>query len=328
MHEMRVALLGDVMLGRGVGVEIERGDPAGFWGDTLDILRAADLVICNLECAVTRHPRPWMRTPKAFHFRAPPAAVEVLRAARVRAVNLANNHILDFEEEGLRETLERLDGAGIARVGAGNNAAEAARPAVIETVGRRVAFVGVTDNEPGWRAGPNRPGTHYVDIDADEQAVSVVEGAVRACRAAGADTIILSIHWGPNMVLRPSDRFRSFAHAAVGMGVDLIHGHSAHVFQGIEIVNGRAVLYDTGDFLDDYVVDPDLRNDWSFIFEIEFADDLPRAMHLTPVQLGYAGVRIARGALADAICARMQSLSTEFGTMLKRSADGLDLDVR
>ena len=76
---MRIALVGDIMLGRGVGAEIERPErmPESFWGDTLSLLREADLVTGGLECAVTTHPHAWTRSPKVFHFKAPPRAVGV-----------------------------------------------------------------------------------------------------------------------------------------------------------------------------------------------------------------------------------------------------------
>ena len=76
-----------------------------LWGDTLSVLEAADLRVINLECAITTHENPWSRTPKTFHFRAGPSrAVSVLRAARIDACSLANNHTLDFEEEGLLDS--------------------------------------------------------------------------------------------------------------------------------------------------------------------------------------------------------------------------------
>src|SRR5437762_2017412 len=91
---MILALVGDVMLGRGVAEEIERSGraPESFWGDTLPLLRQADLVVAGLECAVTRHPVPWAHWPKVFHFNAPPQAIDVLHAAGVQLVSLANNH--------------------------------------------------------------------------------------------------------------------------------------------------------------------------------------------------------------------------------------------
>lgn len=108
-----LALTGDVMLGRGVNEVLRTLDPEQVWGNVLPLIRSADLRIVNLECALTDYERPWSRTPKVFHFRADPSAVEVLEAARIDACSLANNHTLDFEERGLLDTLEYLKTAGI-----------------------------------------------------------------------------------------------------------------------------------------------------------------------------------------------------------------------
>ncbi|MEH2309063.1 CapA family protein [Nostoc sp.] len=85
-----LAFIGDVMLGRGVNEEIPQRSAESFWGDVLPILRGVDAVIANLECAITQNTQECRRTPKVFHFRADPAAVEVLRAANIQCVNLAN----------------------------------------------------------------------------------------------------------------------------------------------------------------------------------------------------------------------------------------------
>ncbi|GAB4355856.1 MAG: hypothetical protein Kow00114_06470 [Kiloniellaceae bacterium] len=106
---IRLAVVGDVMLGRLVNDFLAARPPQWFWGSALPLLQGADAVLANLECAVTRHQAPWARTEKVFHLRADPAAVEVLRAGNVRFVSLANNHVLDFETAGLRDTLDHLD---------------------------------------------------------------------------------------------------------------------------------------------------------------------------------------------------------------------------
>src|ERR671916_1270726 len=126
-----VVLVGDVMLGRGVNEALRTSSPEQPWGDVLPLLDSADLRIVNLECAITDHKQPWTRTPKVFHFRADPSAVEVLKAARVDVCSLANNHTLDFEERGLLDTMEHLKTAGIRYAGAGHNREEAARPALL-----------------------------------------------------------------------------------------------------------------------------------------------------------------------------------------------------
>lgn len=326
---MILAMVGDVMLGRGVAKEIERRTPESFWGDTLPLLRSADLLIAGLECAITTHPTPWTRTPKVFHFRAPPKAVEVLRAAGVRCVSLANNHTLDFEEEGLLDTLRYLDAAGIARAGAGRNLAEAAAPAILEAGGLRVGVLAFTDNEPGWAAGPDRPGTNYIEIRPEDPAVlERVERGIAQARSQGAQIVVLSLHWGPNMRLRPSAPFRRFARAVVDRGVDLVYGHSAHIFQGIELYRGSPILYDTGDFLDDYAVDPILRNDQSLIFFVDLDEEGVRELRLVPVKLNYAVVNRATGRDLEEISERMIALSAEMSTPVERLDSILRVAVR
>ena len=81
---------------------------------------------------------------------------------------------------------------------------------------------------------------------------------------------------------RPPQEFIDFAHALIDLGVDLIHGHSAHIFQGVEVYKGKIILYDTGDFIDDYAVDPYLRNDRSFLFLIECSHKRIQRLTLLP----------------------------------------------
>src|SRR5215207_8818349 len=321
-----VALAGDVMLGRGVNETLRGVRPEEPWGDVLPLLLSADLRIINLECAVTGHRRPWSRTPKVFHFRADPVAVEVLRAARVDACSLANNHTLDFEEEGLLDTLRYLDEAGIRHAGAGHNREEAARPAVLDVSPERVALVAFTDNEPPFAAGPGKAGTNYLPVSMEPEALDHVEEAIGAAREAGVEIVVFSNHWGPNMVERPPELFRRFARAVVDRGADVYFGHSAHIFQGIEIYRGKPILYDTGDFIDDYAVDPRLRNDRSFLFHVSVEDGELRRLELFPVILPYARVELAGGTEREAILGRMESLSAEMGTTFVRHEERLVLE--
>jgi poly-gamma-glutamate synthesis protein (capsule biosynthesis protein) len=319
-----LALTGDVMLGRGVNETLLRAArPEEPWGDVLPLLDSADLRMINLECAITAHKQPWSRTPKVFHFRADPPAVEVLRAARIDACSLANNHTLDFEEQGLLDTLAQLEAAGIRYAGAGRDGEEAARPALLEG---GVALVAFTDNEPPFAAGPGKPGTNYLPVSVEPEVLRRVEEAIGAAREAGARTVVFSNHWGPNMVERPREVFRRFARAVVDLGADLYYGHSAHVFQGVEIYRGKPILYDTGDFIDDYAVDPRLRNDRSFLFRVSIEDGALERLELFPVILPYARVELARGTEREAILDRMVSLSAEMGTGFDRREDRLVLE--
>lgn len=322
-----IAFIGDVMLGRGVNEELAWRLPPSVWGDILPILTEASAVVANLECAITTHLTPWLRSPKVFHFRADPAAIAALKAANVRLVSLANNHVLDFEEQGLLDTLRYLDAADIRHAGAGRTLAEAMAPAWIEVQGLRLGVIALTDNQPDFAAGAEQPGTFYAPIRLGGAFLDLISERVQLLRTKGADLIVLSLHWGPNMVATPSRRFRDFARAAVDLGVDIVHGHSAHLAQGVEFHGRGLILYDTGDFLDDYAVDPELRNDWSFVFLVEADRRGPRRLRMIPVRLGFAVVNRARGDEAAAMCRRMAALCADLGTEVGSDDEGLRLDI-
>jgi poly-gamma-glutamate capsule biosynthesis protein CapA/YwtB (metallophosphatase superfamily) len=326
-----LALTGDVMLGRGVAESLDhRMRPEEPWGDVRPLLDDADLRIINLECAVTDNEQPWTRTPKVFHFRAPPSAIETLRTARIDACSLANNHTMDFEEQGLLDTLEHLDAAGIRHAGAGRNREEAADTAVLAVPSdptRRVALLAFTDNEPPFAAGADWPGTNYLPVSLQPDVLLRVEKAVATLREMGVETVIFSNHWGPNMVRRPRELFRRFARAVIDRGADIFYGHSAHVFQGVEIYRGKPIIYDTGDFIDDYAIDPRMRNDWSFLFRVSLEEGGFQRLELTPVKLSYARVDLAKGGEREKILDRMERLSAEMGTVFARHAGTLVLEI-
>lgn len=314
------------MLGRLVNETLKTMQPQEAWGDVLPHLQQADLRIVNLECALTAHRSPWARNWKMFHFRADPAAVRVLQAAHIDACTLANNHILDYEEIGLRDTLRILNKTGIQHAGAGANTADAAAPALLEVHGTspcRVALLSCTDNEPDFAAGADHPGTNYLPVSLDDETFTRIANSIAEARAQGADLVIFSNHWGANFVERPTDEFRKFARRVIELGADIYHGHSAHICQGIEIHHGKAILYDTGNFIDDYAVHPQLRNDRSCLFRLMFEDKKLCRIDLLPVSLSVARVALAQGEEFDAICERMEMLCSEFGTRLIREHDRL-----
>lgn len=314
---LSIGFTGDVMIGRLVEEVLTESDPSYIWGDTLPVLNSTDINIINLEAALTNSDRAIYKT---FNFRAKPERVEVLKLASVDVVNLANNHTLDYSEEGLIETLKVLKNAKIPYVGAGENLDEARMPVIIERKGVKVGILGFTDNEPSWIATKHSPGTNYIDINM--RGLEVVKDAVEKLRK-DVDIVILSIHWGPNMRERPTQRFQEFARGVIDSGVDIFHGHSAHIFQGIEIYKKKVIFYDTGDFVDDYYVDPVLRNDHSFFNIAEVSKDGIAAVRLIPTHIGNCQVNLARGIEKEETMKRMQMLSKELGTLLNESSEGI-----
>ena len=138
-RQIRIALGGDAMLGRGVAAQLATTGPDGLVsGEVRDYLSGADLAVLNLECCISERGRPWEGAGKRFHFRAPPAAAAALAGLGVSCVTLANNHALDFGYAALSDTCERLAQAGIAAAGAGADVTQARAPALVEAGGLRV----------------------------------------------------------------------------------------------------------------------------------------------------------------------------------------------
>jgi poly-gamma-glutamate capsule biosynthesis protein CapA/YwtB (metallophosphatase superfamily) len=315
--EVAIGLLGDVMLGRMVAKALGRCAPETLWAPELrELASSLDLVICNLECCISRRGRPTtLIEGKPFFFRGPPAAVEALKAMSIRAVGLANNHALDFGEEALEDTLELLHAAGIATAGAGFGLDASRTPALVRAAALRVALVAVTDHPVEYAANAERWGLALATMR--ERPPAWLLERIASARER-SDLLIVFPHWGPNMSARPErwqERAAGSLHAA---GADLVAGHSAHVFHGVGW-DGGPTLFDLGDVLDDYRIDPELRNDLGVLaIWRPYAD--PR-LELVGLRLEYCHTRLAEGADADWIAARLERACREVGTSVTRSAE-------
>jgi poly-gamma-glutamate capsule biosynthesis protein CapA/YwtB (metallophosphatase superfamily) len=328
MRAVTLALAGDVMLGRRVNETIAERGFAYPWGDMLPALEQVDLFLVNLECALTSRTERWHEHGeyKPFYFRGEPSVVNTLRIGRVDFTCLANNHLGDFGPEGLLETLEVLDGGGIAHAGGGANLAVARRPAVLSIDSQRISVVAFADHPSAWAATESSPGINYTPISVDPRHFAAVEGCLTDARQQ-ADFVIFTIHWGPNMRARPTQAFREFARRVVDAGADVFWGHSAHVPQGIEVYRGKPILFDTGDFIDDYAVTAELRNDLSALFVLKVKPPSLESLELVPVQIARMQVNHAKGAGREWIVQRLSQLSAEMGTRLVVGDSGLSVQL-
>jgi poly-gamma-glutamate capsule biosynthesis protein CapA/YwtB (metallophosphatase superfamily) len=282
------------MLGRRVGDTLRRRPPQSLVAPELvELTRGADLFVLNLECCISERGE---RVPKMFNFRAPPVAVETLLYLGVDCVTLANNHALDYGTDALLDTFEHLREAGIAYAGAGENVDQARAPAV---VGGLPIFA-FADHQASFAAGRDRSGIAFADLRPG------VPGWIRE-RAPGA---LVCPHWGPNMTPSPLPYVREAALALREAGAALVAGTSAHVFQGVE----ENVLYDIGDFLDDYAVDPKLRNDHGLLFLVDLEPAGPTRIEAVPLKLEYAYTRLASGQETDWIRHRFRQACSQLGT--------------
>jgi len=312
---LQLILLGDCMFGRLVNEVMETAPPEYPWGDTLPLLHSADYRICNLECVISDRGEPWSAYAKPFHFRSVAKNIAVLEAAHINAVSLANNHVLDYGYDALIQMLEILDRAGIVHSGAGFNLEEASRLATAEVCGRKMGLLAFTDNEPAWEATAHQPGIFYVPVDLSDPRAQALLEIVRKQKDA-VDLLIVSAHWGGNWGYYPPRAHVELAHALVDAGAGLIFGHSSHVFRGIEFYEGRPILYSTGNFVDDYVVDRIERNDQSFIYVADIDNGTSRRLNLYPTLIRRCQARRA-GVYAQGIVDKMRGLCSGMHSSVK-----------
>jgi len=278
--EITLAFTGDVMLGRLMNDIMEQKGTAYVWGDLIADLKNSDLTLINSEFAITNSKNEWDAWSKTFHFKMLPKFRETLKHAGVDYASLANNHILDFKERGLLDTIKILDKLKIKHTGAGQNLRKAKKPAIFNIKKIKIGVLSFQDNHKDWTATKDKPGTFYLEIN--KEGLEIIKREIKKLRPK-VDILIVSAHWGPNMLEYPLKEHTDFAHSLIDEGIDIFHGHSSHVFQGIEKYKNKLIMYDTGEFIDDYAVDSFLRNDLSFLYLIKLNKRKLKELELIPV---------------------------------------------
>ncbi len=236
----------------------EINTPASYryiWNGPFEVLNRMnpEFTLANLETAITTNDDPLKR--KSVHYRMHPDNVKVLEKLNIDICSLANNHVMDWQKEGLLETMQVLRETNIAYTGAGETENEAKDPAIHNTLAGSIFVFGYATKSSGikraWRATKDKPGLNVI-TRLDDVAVERIQKRVDSFKQTG-DFVILSIHWGENWGYEVSDKQRQFAHDLIDKtGVDLIHGHSSNHPKGLEVYKGKLILYSAGDFINDF----------------------------------------------------------------------------
>ncbi len=327
--ELRIAAVGDIMLGGTGTPEFERFGYDYPFDKTRQLLKQSHIVFGNLEGPLT-HTDHEAVTKKYRYRSAPEKVAPALLNAGFNVVSLANNHTMDQGAEGLRHTLEALDLVGIKHTGAGMNLAEARKPAILEASGARVAFLAYTLTFPEefW-ATAERPGSPFGH-----------ESQVRADIAAAkqqADIVLVSFHWGQEGKTELRDYQKQLGRAAIDAGAAAVIGHHPHVLQGVERYKHGVILYSLGNFAFGTYGPEAFRSAVAELtFREEWCRDAPITeprMHkkLAELRLHPLNVRNAEvvfqplplaGAAADKVVAELQQISKPLGTQLE-NRDGV-----
>ncbi|MFG3281655.1 CapA family protein [Streptomyces sp. NPDC048111] len=208
------------------------------------IISRADLAICHMETVYGPDEGPFTGYPA---FKAPPQVAAALKDTGYDSCSTASNHTLDDGADGIAHTLKAFDRAGLQHTGSGRTAAESARPALLTAGGAKLAQLAYTYDTNGYPMPDGQPwAVHLIDQK------KIVADA-RAARAAGADIVVVSLHWGTEWQDEPDQQQLALGKALTASrtggrpDIDLILGTHAHIPQAYEKVNGTWIVYGEGD---------------------------------------------------------------------------------
>lgn len=191
-----------------------------FLQNVRDIFLQDDLTVINMEGTLTEET---VRLDKQFAFKGPPEFIDILSGSSIEAANVANNHSHDYGEKSFRDTVERLESAGIAVFGYD-------QVQVLNVKGIRVGLSGI------------------YELDDHLERIPQLKENIRKLKRQDVDVIVAVFHWGNELERVPDSNQTALAHLAIDEGADLVIGHHPHVVQGIESYKGKNIVYSLGNF--------------------------------------------------------------------------------
>ncbi|MCR5160172.1 MAG: CapA family protein, partial [Lachnospiraceae bacterium] len=226
--EVTVSTLGDLTLGDDINFSPQNSFStyASMYGNTYffdnvrQILAGDDITFGNFEGTLTYQGE---RQNRIYAFRGDPSYTDILNDGSIDVVTLANNHSHDYGDVSLTDTQMYLTQAGI-------DYCMGEKIAYKEVEGVKIAFIGV----------------YELDEDLDKEAQ--VRSTIASAKEEGADIVIIAFHWGNELETTPTSSQESLAHLAIDQGADLVVGHHPHVVQGIEVYNGKYIVYSLANF--------------------------------------------------------------------------------
>ena len=229
-NTITISAAGDVTMGRDAltsyynsfdqELELHKKDYSYFMKNVKSIFENDDLTIVNLEGPLTNYA---LMAEKQYRFKGAAAYTEVLKQGSIEAVNLANNHMFDYLDQGYWDTVSTLSAANIGYSGFEHKY-------ITEVKGIKIGMFGFT----GW--------------DSGKQNKEDIKKAVDYLKSRGANLIIASFHWGEERMYIPNKTQKELGRYCIDIGVDLVLGHHPHVIQGIETYKGKSIVYSLGNF--------------------------------------------------------------------------------
>lgn len=324
---LKLVAVGDIMLGRSVGRRLEE-NPDGYnaaFSDVVNILKNGDVTFANFEAPITNSLHSLYKKNKII-LKCSPASIDAVKAAGFDALSLANNHMMDYYDTGMYDTIALLNKYGIGHSGAGGNLDEARKPLIIEENGVKIGFISYTDMAYMYLGNPN---INYAAGDdragvAPRKMELILEDLEKL--QSQVDISAVSLHWGVEETFKITPEMVEFAHRLMDNGADIILGHHPHQFQGIEIYKGKPIIYSMGNFIFDQ---NDPENMETFILEIDYEKDVLTGLSAIPVRIMDKSRAVKQNANeAIELLSREISLCGELETICRIENDKLVFEIK
>lgn len=286
---MNIKITGDLVVNRDCNID----------KDLIKLFAKSDLNIINLEAPVTASNSKILKT--GPHLKADETSTRrILKELNVDLVTLANNHVLDYGEEGVIDTLKFCEQNNIEAVGAGANLHEASKIFYIDSEEGRVGIVNFTENE--WaNATENSAGANPMDTIDNARQINEAKSQ--------SDHVIVIVHGGHEYYNLPSPRMQKQYRYYVDCGADLIVGHHTHCISGFEIYNAVPIYYSLGNFL---FTSDNIHDDWymGLVLEVEVKrDGLSTKLHPVQQEKKSFGLSLIKDNLKNLVLEKVSSYS-------------------
>ena len=336
------------------------------------LVKGADVVFTNFEGTIAEAGEPNDRIPRQGPgFLAPPGALDALEAIGFNLIDTSNNHSSDLKIPGFLNTLKEADRVGLPHAGTGRTLTEATAPAILKTPHGSVALIAMASGlvAPGAMATATQPGVNELRVGAGnvpnaEDAKRILQSIREAAAKAGLVIVYQHNHvfdkpFGtiftealPDRV-RPADWLKTWVHAEIDAGADLVVMHGAPLLHGIEIYKGKAIFYDLGNFIFNAPLTMWTLQEpmvWETVVPtLEYEGRNVRSIRLRPAVLNFIGEGTpeahdpylsntflqtrglptpAKGEQASYILQRVVELSAPFGTKLTVSGDSANVILK
>ncbi|MDF2546911.1 MAG: hypothetical protein K0R93_1809 [Anaerosolibacter sp.] len=308
-----ISLLGDILLDGTVGKYIEDYGVDYPWEKVASILGASDIVLGNLETSVGTGGQ--IDVNKQYSFQSKPETLKGMVNAGVDGVSIANNHILDYGQEGFKQTLEHLDVYGIKYAGGGENLEAAMQPIIWEKKGMKVGLLAFSRiiYDVSWYATDKRPGI----LSAYDHYIKHVSETIGKAREK-VDFLIVSVHWGKELAQYPEEDEIKLGRLMIDSGADVIMGHHPHVLQGIEFYKDKPIVYSLGNFVFSSTSQLSRK---SMIFNLEVTQDGIINSYVVPVKINHCQPTPIEGAGSEEVIELLNTISQPWNTRVLKSGD-------